>query len=44
VPSIKIAVPNYFERRHEPAFEARRLQRSRIKALGFAVTIEQKAA
>jgi hypothetical protein len=32
-----------FERRHDPATEAKRLQR-RIEALGFAVTIEEKAA
>jgi transposase len=34
---------DYFERRHDPAIEAKRLQR-RIEALGFAVTIEEKAA
>jgi transposase len=34
---------DYFERRHDPAIEAKRLQR-RIEALGFAVTIEKKAA
>jgi transposase len=34
---------DYFERRHDPAVEAKRLQR-RIEALGFAVTIEEKVA
>ena len=34
---------DYFERRHDPAIEAKRLQR-RIEALGFAVTITEKAA
>jgi transposase len=34
---------DYFERRHDPAIEAKRLQR-RIEALGFAVTIIEKAA
>jgi len=34
---------DYFERRHDPAIEAKRLQR-RIEALGFAVTISEKAA
>jgi transposase len=34
---------DYFERRHDPSVEAKRLQR-RIEALGFAVTISQKAA
>lgn len=34
---------DYFERRHDPAVEAKRLQR-RIEALGFAVTISEKAA
>jgi len=34
---------DYFERRHDPAQEAKRLQR-RIEALGFAVTITEKAA
>jgi transposase len=34
---------DYFERRHDPAIEAKRLQR-RIEALGFSVTIEEKAA
>ncbi|MGH9088584.1 MAG: IS110 family transposase [Acidimicrobiales bacterium] len=33
----------YFERRHDPAIEAKRLQR-RIEALGFAVTIAEVAA
>jgi hypothetical protein len=34
---------DYFERRHDPAIETKRLQR-RIEALGFAVTITEKAA
>ena len=34
---------DYFERRHNPAVEAKRLQH-RIEALGFAVTITEKAA
>lgn len=34
---------NYFERRHDPTVEAKRLQR-RIEALGFDVTITEKAA
>ena len=34
---------DYFQRRHDPAIEAKRLQR-RIEALGYAVTIEEKAA
>jgi transposase len=34
---------DYFERRHDPAIEAKRLQR-RIEALGFTVTITEKAA
>ena len=34
---------DYFERRHDPAVEAKRLQR-RIEALGFSVTITEKAA
>jgi len=34
---------DYFERRNDPAIEAKRLQR-RIEALGFAVTITEKAA
>lgn len=34
---------DYFERRHDPAVEAKRLQR-RIEALGFAVTITEDAA
>ncbi len=34
---------DYFERRHDPAIEATRLQRW-IEALGFAVTITEKAA
>ena len=34
---------DYFERRHDPATEAKRLQR-RIESLGFAVTITDKAA
>ncbi len=34
---------DYFERRNDPAREAKRLQR-RIEALGFEVTIETKAA
>ncbi len=34
---------DYFERRHDPAIEAKRLQR-RIEALGFSVTITEKAA
>lgn len=34
---------DYFERRHDPAQEAKRLQR-RIEALGFTVTITDKAA
>jgi len=34
---------DYFERRNDPAIEAKRLQR-RIEALGFAVTISEKAA
>jgi len=34
---------DYFERRHDPAIEAKRLQR-RIEALGFSVTITDNAA
>ena len=34
---------DYFERRHDPATEAKRLQR-RIEALGFAVTVTETAA
>ncbi len=34
---------DYFERRHDPAVEAKRLQR-RIEALGFEVSLTQKAA
>lgn len=34
---------DYFERRHDPAQEAKRLQR-RIEALGFTVTLIEKAA
>ena len=34
---------DYFERRHDPAIEAKRLSR-RIEALGFAVTLTDKAA
>jgi hypothetical protein len=34
---------DHFERRHDPAVEAKRLGR-RIEALGFAVTITEKAA
>ena len=34
---------DYFKRRHDPATEAKRLQR-RIEALGFAVTVTEKAA
>jgi transposase len=34
---------DYFVRRHDPAVEAKRLQH-RIEALGFAVTISEKAA
>lgn len=34
---------DYFERRHDPAVEAKRLQ-ARIEALGYAVTITEKAA
>jgi hypothetical protein len=34
---------DYFERRHDPAVEAKRLAR-RIEALGFDVTIEKSAA
>lgn len=34
---------DYFDRRHDPVTEAKRLQR-RIEALGFAVTISDKAA
>ena len=34
---------DYFERRHDPSVEAKRLQR-RIEALGFAVIISEKAA
>jgi transposase len=34
---------DYFERRHDPAIEAKRLQ-ARIEALGFQVTIGPKAA
>jgi hypothetical protein len=33
----------YFERRHDPAIEAKRLQR-RIELLGYDVTISQLAA
>lgn len=35
--------PDYFERRHDPAIEAKRLSR-RIEALGFTVTMTEKAA
>ncbi len=34
---------DYFERRNDPAREAKRLQR-RIEALGYEVTITEKAA
>ena len=34
---------DYFERRHDPAIEAKRLQH-RIEALRFTVTIEERAA
>ena len=34
---------DYFERRHDPAVEAKRLQQ-RIEALGFEVTVSEKAA
>ena len=34
---------DYFERRHDPAIEAKRLQH-RIEAVGYAVTITEKAA
>ena len=34
---------DYFERSHDPAHQAKRLQR-RIEALGFTVTITEKAA
>jgi len=34
---------DYFERRHDPAVEAKRLQ-ARIEALGFDVTLSPKAA
>lgn len=34
---------DYFERRHDPAVEAKRLQ-ARIEKLGFDVTISPKAA
>lgn len=34
---------DYFERRHDPAVEAKRLQH-RIEALGFSVTVTEKAA
>ena len=34
---------SYFERRHDPAREAKRLQH-RIESLGFEVTINTKAA
>jgi transposase len=34
---------DYFERRHDPAVEAKRLAR-RIEALGFDVSLTQKAA
>ena len=34
---------DYFERRHDPAVEAKRLQQ-RIEALGFDVTVSKKAA
>jgi hypothetical protein len=34
---------DYFERRHDPVLEAKRLQR-RIEALGFDVTLSPKAA
>jgi hypothetical protein len=34
---------DYFERRHDPAVEARRLAR-RIEALGFTVSLTEKAA
>jgi transposase len=34
---------SYFDRRHDPASEAKRLQR-RIEALGFDVTVTEKAA
>ena len=33
----------YFERRHDPASEAKRLAR-RIEALGFDVSLSEKAA
>ena len=42
-PSTTDPGADYFERRHDPAVEAKRLQR-RIEALGFAVTIDEKAA
>ena len=34
---------DYFERRHDPAVEAKRLAR-RIEALGFEVSLNQTAA
>jgi transposase len=34
---------DYFERRHDPAIEAKRLAR-RIEALGFDVSLIEKAA
>jgi transposase len=34
---------DYFERRHDPVVEAKRLQR-RIEALGFTVTVKEKVA
>jgi transposase len=34
---------DYFDRRNDPSREAKRLQR-RIEALGFAVTLTEKAA
>ncbi len=34
---------DYFERRHDPAVEAKRLAR-RIEALGFDVDLSEKAA
>jgi len=34
---------NYFERRQDPAVEAKRLQ-AKIDVLGYAVTITEKAA
>jgi len=34
---------SYFERRHDPAQEAKRLQR-RIEALGYTVTLTASAA